>query len=124
MADLSGSWLGTYWQKDQPTRFEATLVQGGNTLTGRILDDNQLGEADVAGDVVGRRVSFVKQYHTATYAINYTGTVAEDENSIQGTWQITGVGTGRWEAHRSGDNLMAALKDRMANKVPETVGAT
>ncbi|MGA1355681.1 MAG: hypothetical protein ACO35Q_03260 [Prochlorothrix sp.] len=50
MADLSGSWLGTYWQLGNPTRFEATLVQGGNSLTGNILDDGPLGEAQLTGD--------------------------------------------------------------------------
>ncbi len=29
MADVSGAWLGTYWQQGNPTRFEATLIQGG-----------------------------------------------------------------------------------------------
>ncbi|WP_293123349.1 hypothetical protein [Okeania sp. SIO1I7] len=30
----------TYWDK-----FEATLIQGGNTLSGNILDDSYLGKA-------------------------------------------------------------------------------
>jgi hypothetical protein len=62
MADLTGEWLGTYWQQGQPTRFEATLIQNGNTLTGNILDNNHLGEARLNGDVIGRRVQFIKQY--------------------------------------------------------------
>jgi hypothetical protein len=43
MADLSGNWLGTYWQDEIPSRFEATFVQSGNTFNGSILDDNYLG---------------------------------------------------------------------------------
>ncbi|MHC5721987.1 MAG: hypothetical protein ACYTX0_60710, partial [Nostoc sp.] len=62
MADLSGNWLGTYWQDDIPTRFEATFVQSGNTFSGSILDDNYLGEAQVNGEVIGRTVSFTKRY--------------------------------------------------------------
>jgi hypothetical protein len=34
MADLSGTWLGTYWQQGDPTRFEVTFIQSGNTLSG------------------------------------------------------------------------------------------
>jgi hypothetical protein len=39
MANLSGTWIGTYWQDDLPTRFEMVIVQGGNALSGNILDE-------------------------------------------------------------------------------------
>ncbi|MBD2260880.1 hypothetical protein [Pseudanabaena sp. FACHB-2040] len=111
MADLSGMWLGTYWQAENPTRFEATLVQGGNTLSGRVLDDNYLGEAQIQGEVVGRRVSFAKRYLTTSpTAIQYTGTVSEDGNHIQGEWTIGRFDTGPWEAHRSQDDLVVDLQ--------------
>ncbi|NJO93852.1 MAG: hypothetical protein HC820_04935 [Hydrococcus sp. RM1_1_31] len=54
MTNLNGTWLGTYWQRGNPTRFELTLVQGGNSISGRIKDDNALGEASMVGEVVGR----------------------------------------------------------------------
>lgn len=66
MADVNGLWLGTYWQEGIPTRFEATLVQGGNTLSGRVLDDNYLGEAQIEGEVVGRTIHFTKRYLTTS----------------------------------------------------------
>lgn len=118
MADLSGTWLGTYWQGEAPTRFEATLVQSGNALSGSILDDSYLGEARISGDVVGRTVRFTKRYLTSSpNAVHYTGTLSEDENSIQGTWSLGIFGAGPWEAHRSGDNLMASLQARLANQL-------
>ncbi|MBD0390443.1 MAG: hypothetical protein ICV54_29085 [Nostoc sp. C3-bin3] len=49
MADINGNWLGTYWQDEMPNRFEAAFVQSGNILSGSILDDNYLGEAQVSG---------------------------------------------------------------------------
>jgi hypothetical protein len=111
MADLSGTWLGTYWQQDNPTRFEATLVQGGNTLSGSILDDGYLGEAQLTGTVTGRQVSFVKRYLTQRLpAIDYIGTVSEDGNHMTGQWSITGFDTGPWEAYRSEDDLTASWK--------------
>ncbi|MDX2231066.1 MAG: hypothetical protein NW220_15610 [Leptolyngbyaceae cyanobacterium bins.349] len=113
MADVSGAWLGTYWQQGRPTRFEATLVQGGHTISGNVLDDNALGEATVAGEVVGRAIRFTKRYITAPpVPIDYAGQIAADEQSMQGTWQITGFDSGAWEARRSGENLVADLPVR------------
>ncbi len=74
MADLSGTWLGTYWQRGVPCRFEATLLQSGNTLTGNILDDSYLGEAKLSGEVIGRRIQFTKQYLTTSPdLVSYSG---------------------------------------------------
>ena len=60
--NMSGDWFGTYWQAEQPTRFAATLIQGGNILDGRILDANYLGEAWLTGELLGNRIFFVKRY--------------------------------------------------------------
>lgn len=123
MADLNGTWLGTYWQEGMPTRFEATLVQGSNALTGNILDDNYLGEATILGEVIGRKVSFTKRYLTGQQTpIYYTGTVSEDEDFIQGTWQIAAIASGPWEARRSDQNLMADLQKRLVEKMPVAAG--
>lgn len=107
MADLSGTWLGTYWQQGNQTRFELTLIQSGNALSGRILDDGQLGEATLLGEVLGRRIQFSKSYiKFKQVPINYKGTVTEDGNSMSGTWDFYGkTGFQSWEAHREGENL-------------------
>lgn len=118
MADLSGTWLGTYWQAGTPTRFEATLIQSGNTLSGRILDDDYLGEAQLTGEVIGRRISFIKRYFiTSSAAINYVGTLSEDENYMQGHWNIEPWDSGPWEARRSGEALIADLQTRLSKQV-------
>lgn len=123
MADLSGTWLGTYWQMGIPTRFEATLVQSGNTLTGSILDDCYLGEASLTGEAIGRQISFVKRYLTSSPAsIQYTGTVNEDANLIQGRWTIDRCDSGEWEARRSGENLTLDLSSFKLDKVPTSMG--
>ncbi|MGF1480131.1 MAG: hypothetical protein ACFB4I_11655 [Cyanophyceae cyanobacterium] len=112
MADLSGTWLGTYWQRELPTRFEFTLVQGGNTLSGRVLDDGYLGEASLVGEVIGRRVTFTKQYLGGLrHSVRYSGTIAESEDYMQGHWQLD-FDSGRWEAHRSDENLTLNLERR------------
>jgi hypothetical protein len=123
MTDLTGSWLGTYWQADAPTRFEASLVQGGNVLSGRVQDDNHLGEAQITGEVVGRKVMFSKTYLSGiATVIEYAGTIDETGEVIKGDWTILGTRhAGQWEARRSGDDLMAQLRRRIEQKVP--VGA-
>lgn len=119
MANLSGNWLGTYWQQENPTRFEATLIQSGNTLSGNILDDNYLGEATLKGEVIGRNISFTKRYLIGSqHLIYYVGTISEDENFIQGEWQIDILNFGVWEAHRSDENLMLDLKNRLFQQLP------
>jgi hypothetical protein len=118
MINLGGTWLGTYWQEDRPTRFEMTLVQGENTLSGNILDDGHLGEATLAGEVVGRRVAFTKTYLAGTgHSVSYTGILDEDGDFMTGDWQLLG-GVGRWEAHRGKDDLTAALMSRLTAKTP------
>ncbi|MDJ0797696.1 MAG: hypothetical protein QNJ51_12925 [Calothrix sp. MO_167.B12] len=111
MSDISGTWLGTYWQQGIPTRFEATLIQSGNTLTGSILDDSYLGEAQLTGEVNGRNVSFLKRYFTTSPdSVRYTGTISTDEDYIQGHWTIDMFNSGPWEARRSGENLCMSVQ--------------
>ncbi len=118
MANLSGTWLGTYWQQENPIRFEATLIQAGNSLSGNILDDNYLGEATLSGEVIGRKISFIKRYLIGSqYIINYVGTVSEDENFMQGEWRINRFDSGIWEAHRSNEDLMFELKNILSEQL-------
>ena len=121
--DISGTWLGTYWQNDNPTRFEATLVMSGNSLSGSILDDNLLGESRISGEVVDRSIRFTKRYLTSSpNPIDYVGTISEDATSMSGNWSIGQKASGQWEAHRSNQDIMAELRNRIAQKVPAGVG--
>lgn len=121
MTDLSGSWLGTYWQQKQPARFEMTLVHGGNTISGNILDNNDLGEASLTGTVTGRSVSFTKKYLMGSrHTVKYSGTVSEDGNTIQGKWQIL-IFRGAWEAQRIDDNLSLEQTSRTVEKIPMAI---
>jgi len=124
MANISGTWLGTYWQQGNQTRFEATFVQNGNVIYGNILDDGYLGEATIRGEVIGRNISFVKNYLTnkKLASVNYSGTIAEDGNSMSGQWDFLGrFGFEEWEAHRGGQNLESELRKYLSDRVP--VGA-
>lgn len=118
MSDLTGTWLGTYWQQETPSRFELSLVQGGIKLRGNILDDNYLGEATLIGEFTGRRITFNKQYLTGSrHTVYYRGIVSEDDNFMQGEWRINRL-SGKWQAHRQEDNLSLSLAGRLSQKIP------
>jgi hypothetical protein len=122
MTNLSGTWLGTYWENDRPTRFEMTLLQGGNILSGRVLDDGYLGEASLVGESSGRSIDFTKTYLTsASHSVCYTGTISEDGNKMQGRWIINFSYSGNWEAQRSDDNLSFENVTRQADKIPASI---
>lgn len=124
MANISGEWLGTYWQLGMPTRFELTLVQGSSALSGNVLDDGYLGEAQVSGQVVGRRIAFSKHYLSGTQCtVIYTGTISESEDFMQGSWQIGLQDSGTWEAYRHEEQLLSNLSKRVAEKEPAGVVA-
>lgn len=123
MSDLNGTWLGTYWQRGNPTRFEMVLLQSGNSLSGSILDDGYLGDAKLSGEVVGRRIRFSKRYVTSSpTSIEYAGTISEDEDYIQGQWTISRFDSGPWEARRSGESLSLKVEDKVEKKIPATIG--
>ncbi|HEY9888425.1 MAG TPA: hypothetical protein V6D02_08500 [Candidatus Obscuribacterales bacterium] len=120
--DISGCWLGTYWQTEQPTRFEATLIQGGTVLDGRILDANYLGEAWVKGELLGNRIFFIKRYLTTSpNPIRYSGTLSEDGNYMHGHWRIGYFDSGSWEAYRTDDALAAELAATLAQKGSQAI---
>ncbi len=125
MADLTGAWLGTYWQSKEPTRFEASLAQAKGSLSGRILDDGPLGEASLQGEVIGRQVSFVKRYlSNGSYSIRYTGTLSEDGNHISGQWIQNSRNRGSWEAQRNQNDLAKELKSFLEKKAPAELAGT
>jgi hypothetical protein len=112
MVNLSGNWLGIYWQNKIPTRFEIVFVQSGNIFTGNILDENYLGEATVSGEVVGFSLSFTKRYLlTSNTPVIYTGTgiISENENYIYGKWNVGFCYSGLWEARRSDENVQEKI---------------
>jgi len=113
--DISGCWLGTYWQAEQPIRFEAAFVQGGSVLDGRILDDNYLGESSIKGELLGHRIFFIKRYLTTSpNPIRYSGTLTDDGNYMYGHWRIGYFDSGRWEAYRAHDALSEEFSALMA----------
>ncbi|MGF1459985.1 MAG: hypothetical protein ACFBSG_13275 [Leptolyngbyaceae cyanobacterium] len=121
--DISGCWLGAYWQGKQPIHFQATLLQGGNVVDGRILDSNYLGESHIKGEVLGHRIFFIKRYLTTSpNPIRYSGSLADNGHYMHGHWRIGYFDSGRWEAYRTHDpfaeELSALLAEQPATAAP------
>jgi hypothetical protein len=101
------------------------LNVGGNALSGNILDDGNLGEATITGEVIGRNVQFSKRYVGVSQGnILYQGLLSEDENLMQGEWTLKMYSpvhgeitdSGRWEAIRSENDLANELTQYLAKK--------
>ncbi len=119
MTNISGMWLGTYWQRGIPTRFQMSLIQGNNILTGHVLDQGILGEASMRGEIIGKSIRFRKTYLMGScYSIDYIGTIGDDLNSMQGTWQEDSFNQGNWEARRQEDNLIFEINRSQTKLIP------
>ncbi len=121
---ISGGWLGTYAYKgalsaQPPVRFEATWTPPDTEgrFTGSILDDGKLGEADVRGEQSGTGIRFSKIYRRRGQAmVSYEGTLAEDGQTMQGTWQIGGAVRGVWDARRAWSESGSAAAEETAEE--------
>jgi hypothetical protein len=115
---IGGGWLGTYAYKgalaaQPPVRFEATLTppDSDGRFTGSILDDGGLGEADVRGEQSGTGLRFSKIYRRRGQAmVSYEGTLADDGQTMQGTWQIRAA-HGVWDARRAWSEISSTAAE-------------
>lgn len=84
------------------------FIEKDGALQGNILDDGDLGEADVNGTFRYPIVIFLKRYKAAgNPPINYEGSMSADGNTISGTWKYKsaryGFVDGTWIARRFED---------------------
>ncbi len=117
---LTGAWYGTYAYPDngagQPTvRFRLNLVQDGSKISLNVKEPKTFGGEDAPFlfafgtgqyDPSSREIKFTKTYDGASgasHSVEYTGTISEDGNKIEGTWDIGGAG-GTFKAQRGAQN--------------------
>ena len=106
---ISGGWLGTYSYKGAlsaktPVRFEAAVTEpdSDGRFTGSILDDGKADEADIQGEQSGRGIRFSKVFRQRGQSvIFYEGTLSDDGQTMQGTWQTDTSVHGVWDARRA-----------------------
>lgn len=104
--DLSGRWAGFYNYPGggEPCPFEADIRDSGGVLSGvtsepgdRMGLPEPIVHAVLDGRHSGTAVGFTKIYDRLDLApdpIRYEGTLAEDEDEIEGRWTIAGLWSG------------------------------
>ncbi len=123
--DISGRWSGIYYYPQNSNinissvPFEAMLQQFGNTLGGRITEENTFAplggsvlEAKISGYIVGGIVSFSKTYNSgvnASHTVDYHGYLTGKGKTISGHWQIEDW-TGTFTMHRKTENKQPIKK--------------
>jgi hypothetical protein len=93
--DVSGAWVLTV-----TTDLTVTLLQEGDRLTGHYSSET-LGEADVAGAVSEREVtfSFAVELQGFPIDVSYTGTL-DGADMMEGTITLAGLGQGTFTGRR------------------------
>jgi len=98
--DLTGKWAFTV-QTDAGTGTPTvTLKQEGDKLTGH-YSSQVLGEADLTGTVKGQQFdfTFTANAQGTSLDVKYSGTI-ENKDSLKGTLDLGGLGSGTFTAKR------------------------
>ena len=93
--DISGTWQFTVELDVGGGRPTFVFTQDGETLSGTY--QGTFDAADVSGTIQGDRVEF--WFELQGSKATYTGTV--DDNTMSGTCDYVGVGSGVWEGERA-----------------------
>jgi hypothetical protein len=114
--DISGNWAFTV-QTDAGTGSPTvTLKQDGEKLTGH-YSSPLLGEADLAGSVKGKELTFAftANVQGTSLQVTYSGTV-EDKDTLKGSVDFGGMGQGTFTAKTqvTSHNLSFAKKSSLS----------
>jgi hypothetical protein len=92
-ADLTGSWTFELKRDDQGQGASPlfTLKQQGTKVSG-VYSSKTFGDLKVTGSVTDNRLTL--EASSVRGKIRFVGLIAEGSRSIQGTYEIVGVGTG------------------------------
>jgi hypothetical protein len=125
-SSLTGVWHGLYSYDVamDPVYFVATLMSGGNWISGTSheAEIGQSGEpltlfASLDGTRAELQIDFIKTYDGTggwSHSVQYSGTLSPDETEIEGAWTIAEtigqVFTGRFLMIRSNGATEAAVR--------------
>ena len=99
-ANLTGKWLFTVQTEAGTGEPTVTLKQDGEKLTGH-YSSQVLGEADLTGSVKGEKFdfTFTANAQGTSLEVKYNGTI-ESKDSLKGTLDLGGLGSGTFTAKR------------------------
>lgn len=98
--DVTGKWLFTVTTDAGTGTPTVTLKHQGDTLTGH-YSSQLLGEADLTGLIKEKKItfSFKTEVQGTALVVTYAGTI-ESNDSMKGTVDLGGAGTGTFSAKR------------------------
>jgi hypothetical protein len=98
--DLTGKWAFTVQTEAGTGTPTVTLKQEGDKLTGH-YSSQVLGEADLTGTVKGQQFdfTFTANAQGTSLDVKYSGTI-ENKDSLKGTLDLGGLGSGTFTAKR------------------------
>ena len=98
--DVTGKWAFTVQTEAGTGTPTVTLKQEGEKLTGH-YSSQTLGEADLTGTVKGQDIvfSFTANAQGTNLEVKYSGKI-EDKDSLKGTVDLGGLGSGTFTAKR------------------------
>jgi len=99
-ADVTGKWLFTVTTDAGSGTPTVTFTQTGDSLTGH-YSSQMLGEADFKGTVKEQKITFAFRVEVqgTTLTVTYSGTL-EGADSMKGTVEFSGMGSGTFTAKR------------------------
>jgi hypothetical protein len=95
---VDGNWALTFETPMGNMEGSATFKTDGETLSGTV--ESQAGSTAVKGSVKGKAINFVLNVTTAQGDLAITMTAEVDGDSLKGTWDLAGQGTGSWTGKR------------------------
>lgn len=122
--DLTGVWQGLYtYAQGSSVAFTATLIETASHLSGATHEACcsphcaiPAHDALLSGRRAGSAIAFEKTYDPPTggfRSVAYDGTLSADANEIEGRWQITGVGSGKFLMIRSTKTATAKTRGKL-----------
>ena len=95
---VDGNWALTFETPMGTMDGSATFKSDGETLTGTV--ESQAGSTPIKGSVKGKAINFVLNVTTPQGDLAITMNAEVDGDSLKGTWDFAGQGTGNWTGKR------------------------
>ena len=95
---VDGNWALTFETPMGSMEGSATFKSDGETLTGTV--ESQAGSTPVKGSIKGKAISFVLNVTTPQGDVAIQMAAEIDGDSLKGTWDFAGQGTGSWTGKR------------------------
>jgi hypothetical protein len=95
-ANVTGAWETTVDSPQGAITVTATYKQEGEKLTG--THNSQMGEVPLQGTVIGNEIKYTVNIDAGGQQMSITFAGKVDGDTMKGTFEMGGMGTGTWTA--------------------------